>query len=119
MVPAIRGSLPCGSDLDVIALRSRIYSSTKLFILASATMMSSLLPSSVAAQNVVAAKPPVSPEATAVHVLAKRPVAKSVPADVVESAVGVNSEQGPGAGPRDLGNLAATCFLRRRISARM
>jgi hypothetical protein len=94
----------------VIALRSRIYSSTKLFILASATMMSSVLPTTVSAQNVVVARPPVSPEAMAVHVLAKRPVATSVAVDVVESADWINSEQGPGAGPRDLGKPGCDLF---------
>jgi hypothetical protein len=94
----------------VIALRSRIYSSTKLFILASATMMSSVLPPTVSAQKVVEARPPVSPEAMAVHVLAKRPVAKSVALDVVESAARINSEQGPGAGPRDLGQPGCDLF---------
>ena len=90
MVPAFRGSSPSGRDLNVIALRSRICSSSKLFILASATMMSSLLPSTVFAQNVVAAKPPLSPEAMALHLLAKRPVAKSAakPIDGVESVTG-------------------------------
>jgi hypothetical protein len=94
----------------VIALRSRIYSSTKLFILASATMMSSILPSTVFAQKVVATKPPVSPEAMAVHVLAKRPVATPVSIDTVESAAGVNSAQGPGAGARDLGQPGCDLF---------
>jgi hypothetical protein len=110
MVPAFRGSSPCGRDLNMITLRSRIYSSSKLFILASATMMSSVLSPTVSAQNAVVARPPVSPEAMAVHVLAKRPVAKSVAIDVVESAAGVNSEQGPGAGPRDLGQPGCDLF---------
>ena len=110
MVPAFRGFSPCGRGFNGIALRSRIYSSTKLFILASATMMSSVLPPTVSAQNVEVARPPVSPEAMAVHVLAKRPVAKSVAIDVVESAAGVNSEQGPGAGPRDLGQPGCDLF---------
>ena len=110
MVRAFRGFSPCGRDLHLIALRSRIYSSTKLFILAGAMMMSSVLPATVSAQNVVQAKPPVSPEAMAVHVLAKRPVAKSVAIDVVESAAGINAEQGPGAGPRDLGQPGCDLF---------
>jgi hypothetical protein len=72
--------------------------------MASATMMmSSLVPSTAFAQAVVAAKPPVSPEAMAVHRLAKRPVAKSaVTTDAAVSAAGTstgfNSEQGPGPG---------------------
>jgi hypothetical protein len=110
MVRAFRRSSPCGSDLDVIALRSRIYPSTKLFILVSATMMSSLLPSTVLAQNVVAARPPLSPEARALHLLAKRPVVKSAPIEVPESSSGVNSAQGPGAGPRDLGEPGCDLF---------
>ena len=75
MVPVFSGSFPFGRDLKVTALRSRIFSSTKLFIMASATMvMSSLVPSNAFAQT-AAAKPPVSPEALAVHSQAKRPVA--------------------------------------------
>ena len=110
MVRAFRESSTCGRDFDVIALRSRTYSSTKLFILASAAMMSSLLPSTVFAQRSVAARPPVSPEAMAVHRLAKRPAATSVTTDVVEPAAGVNSAQGPGAGPRDLGQPGCDLF---------
>jgi hypothetical protein len=76
-------------------------SSTKLFILASATMMSSLLPSTILAQTPKAAKPPVSPEVLAVHSLAKRPVATSPatpPAATSGSgaSTGFNSEQGFG-----------------------
>lgn len=86
------------------ALRSRIFTSTKLFIMASATMMmSSLVPSTAFAQAVVAATPPVSPEAMAVHRLAKRSVA--TPAANIEPAAtaagfssSFNSEQGPGPG---------------------
>jgi hypothetical protein len=66
-------------------------------------MMSSLVPSTAFAQAVVAAKPPVSPEAMAVHRLAKRSVA--TPAANIEPAATVagfsssfNSEQGPGPG---------------------
>lgn len=104
MVPAFRGSSPLGGNLNVTALRSRIFTSTKLFIMASATMMmSSLVPSTAFAQAVVAAKPPVSPEAMAVHRLAKRSVA--TPAANIEPAAtaagfssSFNSEQGPGPG---------------------
>jgi len=110
MVRAFRGSSPCGRDLDVIALRSRIYSSTKLFILISATMMSSLSPSTILAQNVVAARLPVSPEAMAVHRLAKRPMAKAVTIDVAESSSGFNSAQGFGALARDLGEPGCDLF---------
>jgi hypothetical protein len=111
MIPAFRGSSPCGRDLNVIALRSRIYSSAKLIILASTTM-SCLLPSTVFAQNVVAARPPLSPEAMALHLLAKRSVAK--PIDGIEppraSSSGVNSAQGPGEGARDLGQPGCDLF---------
>jgi hypothetical protein len=111
MVRAFRGSSPYGRDLNVIALRSRVYSSTKLFILVSATMMSSLLPSTIFAQKVVAARPPVSPETMALHRLVKRPVATSTaPVDVAESSSRVNSAQGPGAGPRDLGQPGCDLF---------
>ena len=101
MVPVFSGSFPFGRDLKVSALRSRISSSTKLFIMASATMvMSSLVPSTAFAQT-AAAKPPVSPEALAVHGLAKRPVAKSAgltvaAASVAATSPGFNSEQGFG-----------------------
>jgi hypothetical protein len=101
MVPVFSGSFPFGRDLKVTALRSRISSSTKLFIMASATMvMSSLVPSTAFAQT-AAAKPPVSPEALAVHGLAKRPVAKSAGSTVAAASVaatspGFNSEQGFG-----------------------
>ncbi len=110
MVPEFGGSAPYGRDLNVTHLRSRIYSFTKLFILASATMLSSVSPLTVSAQNAVIARPPVSPEAMALHVLAKRLVAKSVAIDVVESAGRINSEQGPGAGPRDLGQPGCDLF---------
>ena len=111
MVRAFRGSSPCGRDLDVIALRSRIYSSTKLFILISATMMSSLSPSTILAQNVLAARPPMSPEAMALHRLAKRPVAKSTASvDLAESSSGFNSAQGFGALARDLGEPGCDLF---------
>ena len=110
MVPAFRGSSTCGRDLDVIALRSRVYSSTKLFILVSATMMSSLLPSTIFAQEDLAARPPVSPEAMALHRLVKRPAASTAPVDAAVSSSGVNSAQGPGAGPRDLGQPGCDLF---------
>ena len=120
MIFALRGSSPSGKDLHVIAVRSRIFSSTKLFIMASATVMSSLVPSAAFGQVAVAARPPVSPEAMAVHLRAKRSVAKSAaPADVAESSSGVNSAQGFGALRAISENPAATCFLRLRISARM
>ena len=105
MVPAIRRSFPLGSDLNVSALRSRIFSSPKLLILASATMMSGLVPSTAFAQKTVAAKPPVSPEMVAVHSKAKRPLATppATPPATPSGAgtsTGFNSEQGPGPGPR-------------------
>jgi hypothetical protein len=105
MVPAIRSSFPLGSDLNVSALRSRIFSSPKLLILASATMMSGLVPLTVFAQKAVAAKPPVSPAMVAVHSKAKRPLATppTTPPATPSGAgtsTGFNSEQGPGPGPR-------------------
>lgn len=110
MITAFSRSFPLGKELNVIALRSRVYSSTKLFILVSATMMSSLLPSNIFAQKVVAARPPVSPEAMALHRLVKRPAASTAPVDVAVSSSGVNSAQGPGAGPRDLGQPGCDLF---------
>ena len=111
MISALRGSSPSGKGLYVTAVRSRIFSSTKLFIMASATVMSSLVPSAAFGQAAVAARPPISPEAMAVHLLAKRPVAKSAaPADVAESSSGINSAQGPGAGARDLGEPGCDLF---------
>jgi hypothetical protein len=110
MIAALRGPSPSGKGLNVTAVRSRIFSSTKLFILASATMMGSLVPSAFG-QAAVAARPPISPEAMAVHILAKRPVAKSAaPADAADSSSGVNSAQGPGAGARDLGEPGCDLF---------
>ena len=111
MISALRGASPSGKGLNVTAVRSRIFSSTKLFVMASATVMSSLVPSAAFGQAAVAARPPISPEAMAVHRLAKRPVAKSAaPADVAESSSGINSAQGPGAGPRDLGEPGCDLF---------
>src|ERR1700722_19573427 len=111
MIFALRGSSPSGKDLHVTAVRSRIFSSTKLFVMASATVMSSLAPLAAFGQAAVAARPPVSPEAMAVHLRAKRSVAKSAPpADVAESSSGVNLAQGPGAGPRDLGEPGCDLF---------
>jgi hypothetical protein len=111
MIFALRGTSPSGKDLHVTAVRSRIFSSTKLFVMASATVMSSLVPLAAFGQAAVAARPPVSPEAMAVHVRAKRSVAKSTaPADVAESSSGINSAQGPGAGARDLGEPGCDLF---------
>ena len=111
MISAVRGSSPSGKDLYVTAVRSRIFSSIKLFVMASATVMSSLVPLAAFGQAAVAARPPVSPEAMAVHLRAKRSVAKSAPpADVAESSSGVNLAQGPGAGPRDLGEPGCDLF---------
>ena len=95
MVRAFRESSSYGRDLNVIALRSRIYSSTKLFSLVCATMMSSLLPSTIFAQNVVAARPPVSSEALALHLRAKRPLSFATAKLDVSSASdsGFNSDQ--------------------------
>lgn len=65
MIPVFRGSPPFGRDLKVTAARSRIFSSTKLFVMASAAMaMSSLVPSTTLTQAAASAKPPVSPEGT-------------------------------------------------------
>ena len=101
MIPVFRGCFPFGSDLSVSALRSRLFSSSKLLILASATMMSGLVPSTAFAQKTVAAKPPVSPEMLAVHSKAQRPVATTpatTPAttSVAATSPGFNSEQGFG-----------------------
>ena len=101
MIPVFRGCFPFGSDLSVSALRSRLFSSSKLLILASATMMSGLVPSTAFAQKTVAAKPPVSPEMLAVHSKAKRPVATTpatTPATTsgTGASTGFNSEQGFG-----------------------
>ena len=63
MVPALRRSSSLGNDLNVSALRSRVFSSTKLFILVSAAMMSGLVPTAFL-QTTVVAKPPVSPQPT-------------------------------------------------------
>jgi hypothetical protein len=89
--------------------------SKKLFILASVTMMSSLLASTTLAQTPKAAKPPVSPEMVAVHSTAKRPLATppattNAPAPVTGTSPGFNSEQGPGPGPRDLGQPGCDLF---------
>ena len=61
MISALRGSSPSGKDLNVTAVRSRIFSSTKLFVMASATVMSSLVPSAAFGQAAVAARPPDIP----------------------------------------------------------
>jgi hypothetical protein len=115
MLPAFREPSPSGKDLNVTALRSRMLSSTTLFVLASATMMSSLVPSTVLAQTTGGAKPPVSSEVLAVHQLAKRPLATSAvelnaATSVAGTTPGINSEQGPGAGPRDLGEPGCDLF---------
>ncbi|WP_433964423.1 hypothetical protein [Tunturiibacter gelidiferens] len=97
MIPAFRTSVPLGKELNVTALRPRLFSTTKVFIMASAAVMSSLIPSTVLAQNTLAAKPPVSPEVLAVHSKAKRPVA-TTPAITsgTGASTGINSEQGFG-----------------------
>jgi hypothetical protein len=77
VISALRGSSPSGKDLNVAAVRSRILSSTKPFVMARATVMSRLVPSAAFGLAAVPARPPISPEARAVHLLAKRPVAKS------------------------------------------
>jgi hypothetical protein len=101
MIPAFRTSVPLGKELNVTALRPRLFSTTKVFILASAAVMSSLIPSTVLAQKTLAAKPPVSPEVMAVHSKAKRPVATTpatTPATTsgTGASTGFNSEQGFG-----------------------
>ena len=111
MLPALRRSFPLGNELNVSALRSRMFSSAKLLILASAAVMSGLAPSTSLAQSTVAAKPSLSPEAMALHRLVKRPVAKSTaPVDVAESSSGINSEQGFGALARDKGHPGCDLF---------
>ena len=111
MLPALRRSFPLGNELNVSALRSRMFSSAKLLILASAAVMSGLAPSTSLAQSTVAAKPSLSPEAMALYRLVKRPVAKSTaPVDVTESSSGVNSEQGFGALARDQGHPGCDLF---------
>jgi hypothetical protein len=87
----------------VTALRPRLFSTTKVFIMASAAVMSSLIPSTVLAQNTLAAKPPVLPEVMAVHSLAKRPTptplaSTGAAVSVAGTSSGFNSEQGPGPG---------------------
>ena len=111
MISSLRGSSPSGKDLNVTAVRSRIFSSTKLFVMASAAAMCSLVPSAAFGQAAVAARQPISPEAMAVHLRAKRPVTKSAaPADAADSSSGINSAQGPGAGARDLGEPGCDLF---------
>ena len=126
MISTLRGSSPSGKDLNVTAVRSRIFSSTKLFVMASATAMCSLVPSAAFGQAAVAAgppvsvaaRPPISEEAMVLHRLAKRPVAKSTATTdlataataVADSSSGINSAQGPGAGPRDLGAPGCDLF---------
>jgi hypothetical protein len=51
MLPALRKSFPLGNELNVSALRSRMFSSAKLLILASAAVMSGLAPSTSLAQS--------------------------------------------------------------------
>ena len=87
MVSTICRSSPVGTGLSVTTTRSGMLSPTKLLLLASATMMSSLLPTTAFGQTQAVAKPPVSPEVLAVHRLAKRPVAKS--AATTDAAVSV------------------------------
>src|SRR5277367_2978384 len=97
MIPAFRTPVPLERELNVTALRPRLFSTTKVFIIASVAVMSSLIPSTVLAQKTVAAKPPVSPEVLAVHSKAKRPVA-TPPATTsgTVASTGFNSEQGFG-----------------------
>src|SRR3984957_7684387 len=111
MLPALRRSFPLGNELNVSALRSRMFSSAKLLILASAAVMSGLAPSTSLAQSTVAARPPVSPETMALHRLVKRPVAKlTASVDVAECSSGVNSAQGFGALARDQGHPGCDLF---------
>ena len=111
MLSALRRSFPLGNELNVSALRSRMFPSAKLLILASAAVMSGLAPSTSLAQSTVAAKPSLSPQTMALHRLVKRPVAKSTaPVDVAESSSGVNSEQGFGALARDKGHPGCDLF---------
>jgi len=115
MVSTIRRSSPLGTGLSVTTTRSGMLSPTKLLLLASATMMSSLLPTTAFGQTQVVAKPPVSQEVMAVHRLAKRPVAKSAATtdaavSVAGSSSGFNSEQGFGALARDQGHPGCDLF---------
>jgi hypothetical protein len=112
MISALRGSSPSGKDLNMTAVRSRIFSSTKLFVMASATVMCSLVPSAVFGQANVAAKPPISPETLALHLRVKRPLsfATAKPELASASDSDFNSDQGPGAGARDLGHPGCDLF---------
>src|SRR5260370_22697090 len=102
MVPVCRGSFRVGRDVKATAPRSCTFTSTKLFIMASATIvMSSLVPSTAFAQKTVAAKQPVSPEVLAVHAAAKRavptpPATPPATTSTTGTTPGFNSEQGFG-----------------------
>ena len=125
MISTLRGSSPSGKGLNVTAVRSRIFSSTKLFVMASATAMCSLVPSAAYGQAAVAARPPISDEAMALHRLAKRPVAKSTattPGDrqpYLGIRRGSTRHKVPELERAISEHLAATCFLRLRVSAQM
>ncbi len=104
MIQAPSTPLRIGKEQNGNAIRSHLSSCTKIFIMASAVITSSLVTTTGFAQSAVAAKPPVSPELMAVHRLAKRPTAKtSATTDAAVSLAGTssgfNAEQGPGPGP--------------------
>ena len=111
MMSVLHGYSPSVNDLSVTAARSRIFSTTKLLVIASATLMSGLLPTAAFGQAAVVARPPLSPEALALHRLAKRPVAKLPRTiELAETPSGINSAQGFGAFARDLGEPGCDLF---------
>ena len=113
-----RGPLVRGSRESVCATRLKSFAQrVTIFTLTSLTVSGLVAPLAMAQ----VARAPISPEAMAVHLLAKRPLSFATAKPEVSSASdsGINSAQGFGALARDLGHPAATCFLRLRISARM
>ncbi len=102
-----RRSPHSGKDLRSVAARLH----KALFLSTGAALISGFVPAAAFGQAAPAV-PPVSPEAMAVHLLAKRPAAKpTTPIDPPLRFASASSQvQGPGAGPRDQGKPGCDVF---------
>src|SRR5260370_12405462 len=103
MKSIVRRSLTSGRPTNHPSPRWDSFATGRIVVMLSGVLLSSFGIPPARAQGTVSAKAPVSPEAMAMHVQAKRPVARS--ATTLEPAVSLlaasstfNSAQGPGAG---------------------
>jgi hypothetical protein len=103
MKSVIRSPLMSGRPANQPMPWREFFASSRIVVTLSSALLGSVGAPLAMAQGTLSAKAPLSPEAMAIHVQAKRPVAK--PATTLELAAAVvgsssfNSAQGPGPGP--------------------